>query len=203
MNIAVNFVMTLLLISGSAIARGASDAGSSKAAAASETSADQDIGLIARYHFATHTPDFDRAREFYRKLGYTEGRSGFPLSNTHLMARALGMFDLCQYELVKGEVMSLPSSVNTANIDLLQFKIPFNGEPPYELPNHLGMAYAALLTTDLESDVAYLQSLGTEFLSEPFGLPGTGSYSSAILTACSTNSWKPRHPMVTMTGICT
>ena len=115
MNIAVNFVMTLLLISGSAIARGASDAGSSKAAAASETSADQDIGLIARYHFATHTPDCDRAREFYRKLGYTEGRSGFPLSNTHLMARALGMFDLCQYELVKGEVMSLPSSVNTAN----------------------------------------------------------------------------------------
>lgn len=137
-----------------------------------ESSSDQDIGLVARFHFATHTPDFDRSREFYRKLGYTEGRSGFPLSNTHLMARALGMFDICQYELVKGEVISLPGSLNSANIDLLQFKIPFNGEPPYELPNHLGMAYAALLTTNLESDVAYLKSIGTEFLSEPYGIPG-------------------------------
>ena len=133
---------------------------------------DQDIGLVARFHFATHTPDFDRSREFYRKLGYTEGRSGFPLTNTHLMARALGMFDICQYELAKGEVISLPGSLNSANIDLLQFKIPFNGEPPYELPNHLGMAYAALLTTNLESDVAYLKSIGTEFLSEPYGIAG-------------------------------
>ena len=133
---------------------------------------DQDIGLVARFHFATHTPDFDRSREFYRKLGYTEGRSGFPLTNTHLMARALGMFDICEYELAKGEVISLPGSLNSANIDLLQFKIPFNGEPPYELPNHLGMAYAALLTTNLESDVAYLKSIGTEFLSEPYGIAG-------------------------------
>ncbi len=135
-------------------------------------SPEQDIGLIARFHFATHTPDFDRAREFYRKLGYTEGMSGFPLSNTHLMARALGMFDLCQYELVKGEVINLPGALNTANIDLLQFKTPFNGEAPYELPNHLGMAYAALLTSNLASDVAYLKTLGVEFLSEPYGIPG-------------------------------
>lgn len=97
---------------------------------------------------------------------------GFPLSNTHLMARALGMFDICQYELVKGEVISLPDSLNTANIDLLQFKTPFNDEPPYELPNHLGMAYAALLTANLESDVAYLKTLGTDLLSEPYGIPG-------------------------------
>jgi catechol 2,3-dioxygenase-like lactoylglutathione lyase family enzyme len=101
---------------------------------------DDDIGLVGRYHFATHTRDFDKARAFYRKLGYTEGVSGFPLTNTHQMARALGMFDVCQYELVKGEVISLPGSLNAAGIDLLQFKTPFNGEPPYELPNHLGMA---------------------------------------------------------------
>ena len=138
----------------------------------SAVSDDQDIGLVTRFHFATHTPDFEKSREFYRKLGYTEGRSGFPLSNTHLMARALGMFDICQYELAKGEVISLPGSRNSANIDLLQFKIPFNGEPPYELPNHLGMAYAALLTTHLESDVAYLKTIGTELLSEPYGIPG-------------------------------
>lgn len=82
------------------------------------------------------------------------------------------MFDQCQYELVKGEVINLPGALNTANIDLLQFKTPFNGEAPYELPNHIGMAYAALLTSNLASDVAYMKTLGVEFLSEPYGIPG-------------------------------
>ena len=58
-----------------------------------------DIGLWARYHFAIHTEDFDTTREFYRRLGFTDGITGFPLTNTHAMARALGMFDVCQYEL--------------------------------------------------------------------------------------------------------
>ena len=134
--------------------------------------AEDDIGLMARFHFATQTADFDRARAFYRMLGYTEGMSGFPLTNTHQMARALGMFDQCQYELAAGEVISLPGSLNAANIDLLQFKTPFDGSPPYALPNHLGMAYAALLTTDLASDFAFLKSQGVEFLSEPYGIAG-------------------------------
>ena len=133
---------------------------------------EQDIGLMARFHFATHTKDFDKAREFYRMLGYTDGIGGFPLTNTHQMARALGMFDECQYELAKGEVISLPGSLNSANIDLLQFKTPFNDEPPYELPNHIGMAYAALLTTHLGLDVEFLKKQGVELLSEPYGVPG-------------------------------
>ncbi len=137
-----------------------------------ELTSDQDIGLIARVHFATHTGDFERARAFYRMLGYSTGQGGFPLTNTHQMARALGMFDICQYELVKGEVITLPGSLNTASIDLLQFKVPFNNDPPYELPNHLGMAYAALLTTDLGRDVAFLKAQGVRFLSEPYGIPG-------------------------------
>lgn len=131
-----------------------------------------DIGLMTRFHFATNTTDFDSSREFYRMLGYTQGQGGFPLTNTHQMARSLGMFDVCQYELVKGEVISLPGSFNAANIDLLQFKIPYNDEPPYELPNHLGMAYAALLTTNLASDVEFMKANGVEFLSEPYGIPG-------------------------------
>ena len=137
-----------------------------------EPLAENDIGIVARVHIATHTPDFDRARAFYRKLGYTTGVSGFPLTNTHLMARALGMVDVCQYELVKGEVIALPGSLNTANIDLLQFKTPFDGRPPYTLPNHLGAAYSALLTTDLARDVAFMKREGIAFVSEPYGIPG-------------------------------
>ena len=64
-----------------------------------------DIGLWARFHFAIHTDDFDNTREFYRRLGFTQGITGFLLTNNHAMARALGMFDLCQYELEKGEVL--------------------------------------------------------------------------------------------------
>jgi len=43
---------------------------------------------------------------------------------------------------------------------------------PYDKPNHLGMAYAALLTTNLGSDVVSLKSEGVELLSEPYGIPG-------------------------------
>lgn len=133
---------------------------------------ENDIGLMARFHFATHTKDFDKARAFYRMLGYTEGTGGFPLTNTHQMARALGMFDVCQYELVKGEVIALPG-IFGANIDLLQFKTPFNPDPPYELPNHLGMAYAALHTTDLDGDVSFMKAQDVELLSEPWGEVGS------------------------------
>ncbi len=142
------------------------------AASAIEYKDENDIGLMARFHFATHTKDFDQARAFYRMLGYTEGTGGFPLTNTHQMARALGMFDVCQYELVKGEVIALPG-IFGANIDLLQFKTPFNPDPPYELPNHLGMAYAALHTTDLDGDVSFLKDHDVEFLSEPWGEVGS------------------------------
>jgi catechol 2,3-dioxygenase-like lactoylglutathione lyase family enzyme len=82
------------------------------------------------------------------------------------------MFDVCQYELVKGEVIALPG-IFGANIDLLQFKTPFNPDPPYELPNHLGMAYAALHTTDLDGDVSFLKDHDVEFLSEPWGEVGS------------------------------
>ena len=143
-----------------------------QAVSAIEFKDDDDIGLMVRFHFATHTKDFDAARAFYRSLGYTDGTGGFPLTNTHQMAQALGMFDVCQYELVKGEVISLPGSPG-ANIDLLQFKVPFNPDPPYELPNHLGMAYAALHTTDLDADVSFLKSQGVALLSEPWGEVGS------------------------------
>ena len=133
---------------------------------------DTDIGLWARFHFAIHTEDFGSTRDFYRRLGFTQGITGFPLTNTHAMARALGMFDLCQYELAKGEVLLFPGAENTTGIDLLQWRVPFNPEPPYAKPNHLGMAYATLMTGDLMFDYALLRSQGVPFLSEPYGVPG-------------------------------
>jgi catechol 2,3-dioxygenase-like lactoylglutathione lyase family enzyme len=130
------------------------------------------IGLTGRIHFNTQTADFARARAFYRMLGFTAGVGGFPKTNTHEMARTLGMNDLCSYEIQEIEVISIPDSWGPTSIDLIQFAVPFNPEPPYASPTHLGMAYAALLTTDLAADVSRLRAEGVELLSEPYGVPG-------------------------------
>lgn len=138
----------------------------------SSQSTSNDIGLTARIHFNTQTRDFDRARAFYRLLGYTQGVGGFPKTNTHLMARSLGIYDLCSYELESIEVMNIPNAIGSTSIDLIKFAVPYNDEPPYALPNHLGMAYAALSTTDFSADYALLRDKGVAFLSEPFGQVG-------------------------------
>ena len=131
-----------------------------------------DIGLTGRIHFNTQTGDFARSRAFYRMLGFTAGVGGFPKTNTHEMARSLGMYDLCTYEIQEIEVISIPARWGPTSIDLIQCAEPFNPAPPYESPTHLGMAYAALLTTDLDADVTRMREQGMEFLSEPYGVPG-------------------------------
>ncbi|MEQ8859004.1 MAG: VOC family protein [Pseudomonadales bacterium] len=131
-----------------------------------------DVDLLGRIHFNTQTSDFDRARAFYRLLGYTEGQGDFPRTNTRAMARSLGMYDLCTYRIADIEVMRIPDSWGPTSIDLIQFEVPYNDEPPYAATNHLGMAYAALQTTDLDHDYAYLKERGVNFLSEPYGVPG-------------------------------
>ena len=131
-----------------------------------------DIGLVGRIHFNTQVRDFAKSREFYRMLGFTTGRGGFPTTNTHEMARSLGMYDLCTYEFLDAEVISIPDASGPTGIDIIQFITPYNDAPPYALPNHLGMAYAALQTTDLASDVAFLKSQNVKFLAQRFGIPG-------------------------------
>ena len=118
------------------------------------------IGVLARIHFNTQTSDFDRTRAFYRQLGYTQGISTFPKTNTHLMARSLGMYDLCTYELESIEVMSIPNAIGATSIDLIKFAVPYDDEPPYDRPNHLGMAYAAFSTKKFTDDYAYLRQQG-------------------------------------------
>jgi len=98
-------------------------------AARESTSGPLDIGLIGRIHFNTQAADFVRARTFYRMLGFTVGVGGFPKTNTHEMARSLGMDDLCSYEIQEIEVISIPDSWGPRSIDLIQFAAPFNPEP--------------------------------------------------------------------------
>jgi len=130
------------------------------------------IGVLARIHFNTQTSNFDRTRAFYRQLGYTQGISAFPKTNTHLMALSLGMYDLCTYELESIEVISIPNAIGATSIDLIKFAVPYDDEPPYDKPNHLGIAYAAFSTKKFTDDYAFLRKQGVEFLSEPHGILG-------------------------------
>lgn len=121
--------------------------------------------VLAKIHFNTQTADFSAARNFYRLLGYTDGVGNFPKTNTPLMAKSLGMYDLCTYVLDEIEVINMPHVKTSNAIDLIKFKVPFNPEPPYAALNHLGMIYAAFSSADIEQDYAYLEGNGVPFLS--------------------------------------
>ena len=62
-------------------------------------------------------------------------------------------------ELEKGEVLLFPGR-RTRRASTARWRVPFNPEPPYTAPNHLGMAYATLMTADLVSDYALLKKQG-------------------------------------------
>ncbi len=135
---------------------------------------DVQLHVLSRVHFNTNVSDFAAAREFYGKLGLTT-LSGFPDTNTQAMARAIGIETPTAYDgskgdwaggyLLHGELIGLGFLGGT--IDLIEFTIPRNDEPPYAQLNHLGMAKAALHTTDIEADFRYLTGQGVHFLSPP------------------------------------
>lgn len=136
--------------------------------------ADIELHVQSRVHFNTNVSDFSAAREFYGKLGF-ETLSGFPDTNTLEMARAIGIETPTSYDgskgeaaggyLLHGELVGL--GFLGGLIDLIEFTIPRNEEPPYARLNHLGMARAAMHTTNIEADYLYMKEAGVEFISAP------------------------------------
>ena len=134
-----------------------------------------ELNVLARVHFNTNVRDFTAAREFYRKLGFENG-STFPDSNTLPMAHAIGIETPTSYDgsqgdhaggyLLHGEVITLGGWA-PGSIDLIEFTIPRNEEPPFQKINHLGMARAVMLTTNIEVDYEYMLAMGVEFIAPP------------------------------------
>ena len=134
-----------------------------------------DLNVQARVHFNTNVSNFNAARKFYGKLGF-ETISGFPDTNTQEMAQAIGIRTPTDYDgsngehaggyLLHGELIG-PGGFWGGVIDLIEFSIPRNEEPPYSKMNHLGMASASMYTNDIAADYQYMRSLGVEFLSTP------------------------------------
>lgn len=133
------------------------------------------LNVQARVHFNTNVSNFAEAREFYGKLGFVTV-SGFPDTNTQAMARAIGVATPTAYDgskgdhaggyLLHGELIGAGGFWGGV-IDLIEFTIPRNLEAPYAQVNHLGMARAAMHTTNITADYKYMQSIGVEFLSAP------------------------------------
>jgi catechol 2,3-dioxygenase-like lactoylglutathione lyase family enzyme len=136
--------------------------------------AEVSLDVLSRIHFNTDVSDFEASRAFYGSLGF-DTLSGFPDANTVAMARAIGIYEPTGYDgsqggepggyLLHGELIGL--GFNRGVIDLIQFKIPRNDEPPYPALNRLGMSRAVFETADLDSDYRTLTAKGVRFLSAP------------------------------------
>ena len=132
------------------------------------------LDVLSRIHFNTNVSDFEAARAFYGELGF-KTLSGFPDANTVAMARAIGIAEPTRYDgsrggepggyLLHGELIGL--GFNRGVIDLIEFTIPRNDEPPYPALNRLGIARAVFETADIDSDYETLAAKGVRFLSPP------------------------------------
>lgn len=137
--------------------------------------ADLELHVQSRLHFNNNVSDFEASRAFYGKLGF-ETLSEFPDTNTHEMAQAIGIKTPTSYDgsrgdhaggyLLHGELIGLGSFAGGV-IDLIEFTIPRNEEPPYARINHLGMAKAAMQTTNIAADYEYMKGVGVAFVSPP------------------------------------
>jgi catechol 2,3-dioxygenase-like lactoylglutathione lyase family enzyme len=137
---------------------------------------DVNLNVTGRIHFNTNVSSFPDSQAFYQSIGFVGG-FGFPDTNTLEVAEAIGIDTPTEYDgsegpeaggyLLHGNLIFL-ASFGGGFIDLIEFTIPRNDEPPYSNLNHLGMARAAMLTNDLDLDYAYMTGvLGVEFLSPP------------------------------------
>ena len=137
--------------------------------------ANVELNVVSRVHFNTNVSDFESARAFYGMLGF-ETVSGFPDANTVAMAEAIGVDTPTEYDgsqggepggyLLHGELIGA-GGFGGGVIDLIEFTIPRNDDPPYAALNHLGMVSASMTTENLDADYARLRERGVDFLSEP------------------------------------
>lgn len=108
-------------------------------------------------HTNINCSDFERSQQFYEMLGFRVIMPVLP-DGSGDVAAAVGM---ASYE-VRGALMRHRDG---SVIDLLEWRTPRDELPPYERLNHLGLARLALITRDIEADIAELAAAGVEFLS--------------------------------------
>ncbi len=120
------------------------------------------LNLTGLVHVNINVSSFDRSRRFYEALGFRLFWM-VPPTNTAQVAAAVGM---PPYE-VRGGLMRLEGADPPLVIDLLEWRSPRDGAPPYPNLFHLGIARLAMATRNLEADIEALEGLGVEFVGPP------------------------------------
>jgi catechol 2,3-dioxygenase-like lactoylglutathione lyase family enzyme len=124
------------------------------------------MAVTGMVHFNINCSDYDRSLRFYNALGFKEIWR-VPERNTPEVAAAVGM---PPYR-VKGALLALEGASPPVVIDLLEWKEPRDEAPPYPHLYHYGIARVALMTDDMEADMARLRAVGARFISEPAQMP--------------------------------
>ncbi|MBL8923266.1 MAG: SDR family NAD(P)-dependent oxidoreductase [Myxococcaceae bacterium] len=143
----------LVVVLGALVLAGVALVVTSKQGAAS----DAGPHVTGMLHVNVNCSDFTRSKAFYEALGFRalmdvapDGEGG--------VARAVGM----ERYRVRGALLV---HADGSTIDLLEWEQPRDARPPPDALNHLGLARIALVTRDLDADVARLRARGVEFLS--------------------------------------
>jgi catechol 2,3-dioxygenase-like lactoylglutathione lyase family enzyme len=123
---------------------------------------DVKLSVSGRIHFNVNVSNFERSRSFYRLLGFSDS-IGYPETNTLAVAQAMG---INHKYLLRAELL-FQSGFDGGFIDLIEWTNPRDDAPPYPGLHHLGIASATLLSSDLDADIAYLESSKVEFTSAP------------------------------------
>ena len=113
-------------------------------------------------HVNINCSNFERSRSFYETLGFRVVWQ-VPPTNSREVAAAVGM---PPYK-VNGALMALEGSEHPVVIDLLEWQSPHDDSPPYAHLYHYGLARLALSTSDMDADLATLESMGVELVGPP------------------------------------
>jgi catechol 2,3-dioxygenase-like lactoylglutathione lyase family enzyme len=125
------------------------------------------FNVRALVYYGINTSNIDAQRTFYDTLGLTGEIFPAGPESCRSFAQSLGFED--DYLIF----VSL-TSFNGAPpwVDTVEFRQDsFRDDPPYAKLNHIGMAYATYMTSDLDSDYINLKAQGIRFVSAPATAP--------------------------------
>ena len=124
------------------------------------------MNITGMVHININCSNYQKSKVFYEMLGFEEFWQ-MPETNTPEVAAAVGM----KPYKVKGALFRLKHATPPIVIDLLEWKDPTDPALPYPHLYHIGLARIALMSSDLDADLTFLEDAGVEIV----GPPGTVS----------------------------
>ncbi len=125
------------------------------------------LNVRALVYFGINTSSMVDQRVFYNTLGLKGEIFPAGPETCKSFAQSLGFENNYLIFVALTSLNGFPPWVDT-----VQFRQDsFRNDPPYAKLNHIGMAYAAYSTSDLDGDYAYLKAQGVKFVSAPASAP--------------------------------